>query len=68
MTSPRLALQSPTCSLPAWSAVQPLDWTPWDEDRDGFGTIIDTSNSASALAAALEVIQGGGEQKATSAG
>lgn len=58
----------PGQQVPAWSAVQSLDWTPWDEDRDGSRTIIDTSNSASALAAALEVIQGGGEQKATSVG
>lgn len=54
----------PGQQVPAWNAVQSLDWTPWDEDRDGCRTIIDTTNGADAIVAAMEVIHSGDVRQA----
>lgn len=55
----------PGQQVPAWDAVQSLDWTPWDEDRDGSRAIIDTTDSADAIVAAMEVIHGGDVRQAS---
>ncbi|QGN35410.1 AAA family ATPase [Microlunatus sp. Gsoil 973] len=43
----------PGQQVPDWQWVQSLDWSPWDEQRDGPCTVVDTTSSADALAAAL---------------
>lgn len=43
----------PGQQVPDWQQVQSLDWVPWDEARDGARMIIDTTDAAKALDAAL---------------
>lgn len=53
----------PGQQVPGWNAVQAWEWAPWDEARDGPRVIIDTTNSADALIAAMEAIHSGDERE-----
>lgn len=45
----------PGHQVPSWHQVESQPWIPWDKERDGPCTIIETSNSGRALAALLAV-------------
>jgi predicted kinase len=46
----------PGQDVPDWAWVRNLDWSPWDDERDGPCTVVDTTDSADALATALATI------------
>jgi predicted kinase len=47
----------PDQRVPSWSDVEAQRWVPWDARRDGPRTLIETSDSARALAAILTITQ-----------
>lgn len=42
--------------VPTWDQVTAGEWVPWDVDRDGDRQLVDTADSAAAVAAALASI------------
>lgn len=51
------AADIPGHQVPTWAEVQGDGWVSWDEVRDGPRTIIDTTDSTTALAVAVDVIR-----------
>lgn len=47
----------PGQQVPDWRRVESLEWTRWDEGRDGPRTLIDTTTRSGALGAALRAIE-----------
>ena len=47
----------PDHQVPSWHEVESQAWVPWDTERDGARTLIDTSDSRDALTALLAVHQ-----------
>ena len=45
----------PDQQVPSWNDIEAQHWVPWDPKRDGPRTLIETSDSARALAAILAV-------------
>ncbi len=45
----------PDHQIPSWDDVEAQHWAPWDTTRDGPRTLIDTSDSARALAQILAI-------------
>jgi predicted kinase len=42
--------------VPSWDQVEGQPWVPWDDERDGPCTRIDTSDSARAVASLLDLV------------
>lgn len=45
--------------VPTWADVSAGQWIPWDEDRDGPRTVVDTTDAAVAADRALDLIERG---------
>lgn len=44
--------------VPRWDEVQAVEWVPWEVDRDGLRTVIDTTSSNDARVAAEAILRG----------
>jgi predicted kinase len=44
--------------VPTWAEVTGGTWTPWEVERDGVRTVIDTSDAGAAMAEALRALAG----------
>lgn len=43
--------------VPTWESVEALDWAPWDDERDGSRTVVDTTSRTAARARAHAVLR-----------
>ena len=48
----------PDHEMPTWDEVQRSEWVAWDEARDGRRLLVDTTDTAFAVARVLEAIRG----------